>query len=166
VAGAQPALAARGSWGSIFRVDFRAHNPIGAIEIVVRGDAAHASFDNLTFADDRTLLATEDRGDALHEQLNIMDSVWAFDVRGKNLNPRRLLALGRDTEAAAVVAAGGEGDNEPTGLLFSNGSPTVRDLIGAPIETERTRGFVTQQHGMNQLWEFVFAERHGERPRR
>ncbi|HEY2852438.1 MAG TPA: hypothetical protein VGJ18_06300, partial [Gemmatimonadaceae bacterium] len=125
VAGAQPALAKRGTWGSIFRVDFHVRNPIGSIGIVVRGDAAHASFDNLTFADDRTLLATEDRGDPLHEQLGLLDSVWAFDVRGPKLNPRRLIALGDDSEAAAIVATGGEGDNEPTGLHVSDGDPSA-----------------------------------------
>src|SRR5262249_29283942 len=109
-AGAQPALAARGTWGSIFRVHFHDRNPMGKISIVVLGDKNHASFDNLTFADDHTLLATEDRGDGLHEQLDKLDSVWAFNVRGHNLDPRRLLALGEDSEAAAIVAAGGEGD--------------------------------------------------------
>src|SRR5262249_3800679 len=104
--------------------------------------------------------AAEDRGDALHEQLNLMDSIWAFDVRGPHLNPRRLVALGRDSEAAAVVAAGGEGDNEPTGLHVSDGDASIHGLIGTPVETNRTRWFFTQQHGMNQVWEFVFAERH------
>jgi len=166
-AGAQPALAERGTWGSIFRVDFHAHNPTGEISIVVLGDAAHASFDNLTFADEHTLLAAEDRGDGLHEQLNLLDSIWAFDVRGPHLNPRRLVALGRDADAAAVVAAGGEGDNEPTGLHVSDGASSIHGVIGKPVETHRTRWFVTQQHGMNQVWEFVFAEQrrgaHGER---
>ena len=52
------------------------------------GDAVHSSFDNLTFADTNTILATEDRGDTLHTQLNTLDSVWAFDVRGNGTNPR------------------------------------------------------------------------------
>jgi len=160
-AGNQPALAARGSWGSIFRVDFRGHNRIGEISILVLGDSAHASFDNLTFADNRTLLATEDGGDGLHEQLDKLDSVWAFDVRG-HLDPRRLLALGEDTEAAAIVAGGGEGDNEPTGLHVSDGDVSVRGLLGHAVDLKRTRWFVTQQHGMNRVWEFNFAEKHGE----
>ncbi len=63
-AGNQPALAARGAWGSIFRVSFTGHD--GTISIAVLGDAVHSSFDNLTFADSNTILATEDRGDALH----------------------------------------------------------------------------------------------------
>jgi hypothetical protein len=161
-AGNQPALAARGSWGSIFRVDFRDHNRIGEISILVLGDADHASFDNLTFADDKTLLAAEDRGDGLHEQLDKLDSIWAFDVKGHHLNPRRLVALGEDAEAAAIVAAGGEGDNEPTGLHVSDGDPSAHGLIGNHVDEHRTRWFFTQQHGVNQLWEFTFAEKHGE----
>lgn len=161
-AGGQPALAARGSWGSIFRVHFHDRNPIGKISIAVLGDKNHASFDNLTFADDHTLLAAEDRGDGLHEQLDKLDSVWAFNVRGHDLNPRRLLALGEDSEAAAIVAAGGEGDNEPTGLHVSDGDPSVHGLIGHAVNEKRTRWFVTQQHGKNQVWEFQFTERHGE----
>ena len=164
-AGAQPELAARGSWGSIFRVDFRAHNPIGTIEIVVLGDATHAAFDNLAFADERTLLAAEDRGDGLHEQLNRLDSIWAFDVRGEHRNPRRLVALGRDADATAAVLAGVEGDNEPTGLHVSDGVSSVAGLIGRPIEPSRTRWFVTQQHGLNQVWEFRFAGHRGEERR-
>jgi hypothetical protein len=162
-AGSRPDLAARGSWGSIFRVNFRDRNPIGTVAIVFLGDSRHASFDNLTFADDDTLLATEDRGDGLHEQLGFLDSVWAFDVRGHHTNPRRLLALGEDSEAAALVAAGQEGDNEPTGLHVSDGDPTVHGLVGQHhVDEKRTRWFITQQHGKNQVWEFHFTERHGE----
>src|SRR5262249_39904282 len=79
-AGNQPALAARGSWGSIFRVDLRSNRETGKISIFVRGDADHASFDNMAFADANTLLAAEDRGDMLHDQLNKLDSVWAYSV--------------------------------------------------------------------------------------
>src|SRR5262249_61143404 len=75
--GNQPALAARGAWGSIFRVDFPGDQAAGMISIVVLGDADHASFDNLAFTDTQTLLAAEDRGDGLHAQLNTLDSVWA-----------------------------------------------------------------------------------------
>jgi len=69
-AGNVPALAQRGAWGSIFRVDFPYGNPMGSIRLVVTGDANHASFDNITFATGQTILTTEDRGDTLHDQLN------------------------------------------------------------------------------------------------
>jgi secreted PhoX family phosphatase len=164
LSGEMPALAARGAWGSIFRVDLDRHNPTGTIRIVFLGDAAHAAFDNVAFADRCTLLATEDRGDGLHEQLNMLDSVWAFDVCGPHhARPRRLIALGRDTVATATVLGGADGDNEPTGLHVSDGDTSIRELLGRRLETEETRWFVTQQHGMNQVFEILPAERHGER---
>jgi hypothetical protein len=66
-------LAAGGSWGSIFRVDLNSDREAGSVS----GDAIHASFDNLTFADANTLLVAEDRGDTLHSELNRLDSIWA-----------------------------------------------------------------------------------------
>jgi len=154
LAGQQDALAMRGAWGSIFRVEFSGDNPYGETSIFFRGDADHASFDNLAFADTQTLLATEDRGDGLHTQLNRLDSVWAFDVRG-DVNPRRLLALGRDAVATQDVAQNGEGDNEPTGLLVSDGDPSPHQLLGKPGSPNAARWFFTQQHGMNQTFEIL-----------
>jgi Bacterial protein of unknown function (DUF839) len=151
-AGNVPALAARGSWGSIFRVDLDDDSETGKISIVVLGDQFHASFDNLTFADDNVLLAAEDRGDTLHDQLNTRDSVWAFDVTKKNVQAARLIALGRDPEAAPA----GEEDNEPTGLHFSDGAASDEGLIGAkPVDPGESRLFVTQQHGENVVWEVL-----------
>jgi secreted PhoX family phosphatase len=147
--GNTPDLAARGSWGSIFRVDLRENRNSGRISIFVLGDAAHASFDNLTFADTNTLMATEDRGDTLHAQLNTLDSVWAFSVSGRQ-SARRFIALGRD----ATSEAGGE-DNEPTGLHVSNGNPLSFGQPGSMLNLLGARGFVTRQHGDNVTWEFV-----------
>jgi len=76
LSGGQAQLAARGAWGAIFRLDFDADGNTGKISLFALGDATHSSFDNLTFADGRTLLVTEDRGDGLHRQLNLLDSVW------------------------------------------------------------------------------------------
>ncbi len=90
--GNQPALAARGAWGSIFRADFPGNSDSGAVSIVVLGDADHAAFDNVAFADTGLLLTTEDRGDSLHRQLNKLDSIWAFDIRRPvRLQPASLL---------------------------------------------------------------------------
>jgi hypothetical protein len=116
----------------------------------VLGDAAHSSFDNLTFADTSNILATEDRGDLLHTQLNTLDSVWAFDVRGNGTNPRRLIALGRD----AISETSGE-DNEPTGLFVSEGGVTETDVLGSQLNPQKARWFVTEQHGKNQVWEIT-----------
>ena len=80
-AGIQPELAARGAWGGIFRVDLNASRENGNISLVVLGDADHAAFDNMTFVDDKdTILVTEDRGDTLHDQLNKLDSIWAYKL--------------------------------------------------------------------------------------
>jgi hypothetical protein len=154
-AGNQPELAARGAWGSIFRVDMK--NDTGTISIVVLGDRDHNSFDNLTFADQCTLLATEDRGDTLHDQLDLLDSVWAYDICHPGPPAARLLAMGRDPESAAA----GDEDNEPTGLHVSDGDPSVKHLLGSSSTNmgnrSRWRWFVTQQHGDNIVYEIVKA---------
>lgn len=146
-AGNTPALAARGSWGSIFRVDLSEDRNTGTISIFVLGDADHASFDNLTFADDHTLLAAEDRGDTLHKQLNKLDSVWAF-ATDWSAGPRRFVALGRDS----ISITKGE-DNEPTGLHVSVGSTSGSELPGTLNNLDHPRAFLTRQHGENVLWE-------------
>jgi hypothetical protein len=153
-----PALPGRGSWGSIFRVDFpgedqstgkaNAHSGSGKISIFVLGDQFHAGFDNLIFVDPKTLLAAEDRGDTLHEQLNMLDSVWAYDVRKPNSQGVRFIALGRDAQSEVA----GE-DNEPAGVFVSDGDATVGAMLGNPINFQDRRIFFTQQHGDNQLWE-------------
>jgi hypothetical protein len=130
-------------------VDLAQDRNTGTISIFVLGDAVHASFDNLTFSDDHTLLAAEDRGDTLHEQLNTLDSVWAF-ATDRSSGPRRFIALGRDH--ASVL--GGE-DNEPTGLHVSVGGTSLADLPGTWNNLNQPRAFLTRQHGDNQLWEIV-----------
>jgi len=162
--GNQPALAARGAWGSIFRVDFPGNKPQGKISIVVLGDADHAAFDNLAFVDGQTLLAAEDRGDGLHAQLNTLDSIWAFDVRGGDTNPRRFVALGRDplsTIDAGLLGTPGyqnDGDNEPTGVHISNGDSSTQHLLGKPGKANQNRWFFTQQHGENVVYEVVSGD--------
>ncbi len=171
--GSTPALAARGAWGSIFRVDFSHSANDGVISIAVLGDADHASFDNLAFANHKILLAAEDRGDNLHTQLNKLDSVWAFrvgprrDDGGDDDDDRdqpfdaRFIALGRDPASeqdSILLGTPGfqnDGDNEPTGLHVSNGDPSVHGLLGTERNLEKARWFVTQQHGMNQLFEII-----------
>jgi Bacterial protein of unknown function (DUF839) len=165
--GQVPQLAARGAWGSIFRVDMKDDNGRGkgkngklpsddaTISIFVLGDQEHNSFDNLAFANDSQLLAAEDRGDTLHDQLQQFDSVWAFDV--KNKKTLRFIALGRDASAAGP----GIEDNEPTGVFVSSGSPTQDEMLGTKDSLDDARGFFTQQHGDNNVFEF-FRVRRGE----
>jgi hypothetical protein len=160
----EPELAARGSWGSIFRVDLNHDDQgqggakakprdDGTISIFVLGDAAHSSFDNLAFANEHQLLAAEDRGDTLHRQLNALDSVWVFDVdkRQPLAGALRFIALGRD----ALAAPDGEEDNEPTGLFVSNGSPRKDELLGTRKSLDGARAFFTMQHGRNDLFEIL-----------
>ena len=154
-----PELAARGVWGSIFRVDLDEDRNTGTISIFALGDAVHSSFDNLTFADDNTLLAAEDRGDTLHSQLNRLDSIWAYRVNDGSSS--RFVALGRDklseldVTLADVPGFQNEGDNEPTGLYVSAGGTTAATLPGTLANLNHPRAFFTQQHGENILWKIV-----------
>jgi hypothetical protein len=153
-AGIQPVLAARGAWGGIFRVDLDGSRENGNISLVVLGDADHAAFDNITFVDDRdTILVTEDRGDTLHDQLDRLDSVWAYKLnrqRPERSIVARFIALGLDNLAGVA----GEEDNEPTGVHMSDGDSTIHGLLGTrEFRTDQSRLFFTQQHGENNLFE-------------
>jgi Alkaline phosphatase PhoX len=152
-AGTDPVLAARGAWGGIFRVDLDTSRETGTISLVVLGDADHASFDNLTFVDDKdTILVAEDRGDTLHDQLNKLDSIWAYKLDKQHPTRNlvtRFVALGLDQLAT-------DEDNEPTGLHMSEGDDTINGLIGTKVfKKDRARLFFTQQHGENNLFEIV-----------
>jgi len=151
IAGTDPVLAARGAWGGIFRVDLDRSRETGHISLVVLGDADHASFDNLTFVDDKdTILVAEDRGDTLHDQLNKLDSIWAYKLDKQHPDRNlvtRFVALGQDQLAT-------DEDNEPTGLHMSEGDSTIGGLIGTKVfKKGNARLFFTQQHGENNLFE-------------
>ena len=151
--GSQPALAARGAWGGIFQVDLDQGRETGTISLVVLGDADHAAFDNLTFSDRRdTLLVSEDRGDTLHDQLNKLDSVWAYKLKDdpSRNTAARFIALGEDRMAPIATNE----DNEPTGLHMSDGDSTIDGLLGTrELNPDRAMLFFTQQHGENNLFE-------------
>ena len=154
IAGTDPVLAARGAWGGLFRVDLDANRETGSISLVVLGDADHASFDNITFVDDKdTVLLAEDRGDTLHDQLNKLDSIWAYRLNKQHPERNvvaRFVALGLDRVAGVL----GEEDNEPTGLHMSEGDSSISGLIGNRVfNTDQARLFFTQQHGENNLFE-------------
>jgi hypothetical protein len=151
IAGTDPELAARGAWGGIFRVDLDRSRETGHISLVVLGDADHASFDNVTFVDDKdTILVTEDRGDTLHDQLNKLDSIWAYKLNQQHPErsiAARFVALGQDPLAT-------DEDNEPTGVHMSEGDSTIQGLIGTKVfKKNHARLFFTQQHGENNLFE-------------
>ena len=158
--GRRPALAARGAWGSIFRVDLDESLATGRIGIAFLGDAEHSSFDNLAFIRGNILLAAEDRGDKLHTQLNRLDSIWAFNLARPGAAPVRFLALGRDDAStldahlldAATPGFQYDGDNEPTGLHCSDGDSRLAGLLGRGDPGD-ARLFFTQQHGENTVFE-------------
>jgi hypothetical protein len=159
-AGSQSTLAARGAWGGVFRVDLNADGNSGTISLVVLGDADHAAFDNITFVDDKdTILLAEDRGDTLHDQLNKLDSIWAYKLNRQHPERTivaRFLALGQDR----VAGVAGEEDNEPTGLHMSEGDSTIEGLIGTKtFKKDRAMLFFTQQHGENNLFEVFPLDR-------
>jgi len=169
--GGTPALAARGAWGAIFRVNFPEHSSQGTISIVVLGDADHASFDNISFLDERTFITAEDRGDGLHTQLNKLDSIWSYRLRDEGeddhdeVRDARFVALGRDPvseQDSILLGTPGfqnDGDNEPTGTHVSNGDTSVGGMLGTRRSLEGARAFFTQQHGMNQVWEIIRVDR-------
>ena len=156
---------------SVLRIDSRwAGSDRARVRTIVRGDAAHASFDNLAFLDEDTLLVGEDRGDTLHQQLNALDSLWSFDLHRSidsiSARANRLLAEGRDPEATADVANHeavppvtdqNEGDNEVTGVHVSDGSTSTDRIVGDedPGDEAGVRTFITQQHGENVTYEIV-----------
>jgi hypothetical protein len=160
-AGNQAALAARGAWGSIFRVDLDATRNTGTLSIFYLGDSDHAAFDNITFASGNFMFLTEDRGDGLHKQLGRLDSIWAFDVTQPSASPVRLIALGRDSASTVDAHLAGtagfqnDGDNEPTGLHVSDGDPTLAGLVGTAKPKTSARWFFTQQHGLNRVYEIL-----------
>ncbi len=149
LAGQVPDLQQRGAFGGIFQLDQgKKKDNEGTIKLIVLGDSAHNSFDNIAMGDSNTILLTEDRGDLLHDQLDTLDSVWAYPLTDL-ANPLRIVALGRDESAAGD----GEEDNEPTGIFVSNGERTKPDQLGTPTSLLGARGFFTQQHGDNTTYE-------------
>ena len=98
-------------------------------------------------------MLAEDRGDTLHDQLNKLDSIWAYKLNKQHPERNivaRFVALGLDRMAGVT----GEEDNEPTGLLMSEGDSSINGLIGTKtFKTDRARLFFTQQHGENNLFE-------------
>ena len=144
-----PALAARGAWGTIFRVHLNPSGNQGDISVASLGDSVHNSFDNVTFASPNKMLITEDRGDGLHDQLNTLDSVWEYRIGDPNAE--RFIALGRDPEATPPAAE----DNEPTGMFVSNGSIDLGSMYGTEANLVGARAFMTEQHGRNQTFEVV-----------
>ena len=180
-AGDEPGAAERAAWGALLRVDLpKAGADAGTVKAVVVGDQTHASFDNITFLDKRTVLVGEDRGETLHQQANALDSLWSFDL-GKglsqiNADAKRMIALGRDPESTgdtglrepAPIRTHNDGDNEVTGIHVSDGSTSPSGILGSELPSDAGVGrspwriFVTGQHGANITYEIVATKKkHG-----
>jgi hypothetical protein len=175
VAGDYPGAAERAAWGALLRVDMpNAGADTATVKALIVGDQTHASFDNVTFLDKKTVLLTEDRGDTLHQQANALDSLWSYDITKPlnqiNADAKRLVAQGRDPEATGDVAireptptpalTHNDGDNELTGIHVSDGSTGFDGILGAknPFNAggwSPWRIFVTGQHGANITYEIV-----------
>jgi hypothetical protein len=174
-AGDYPGAAERGAWGALLRVDMpKAGADTATVKAVIVGDQAHASFDNVTFLDKRTVLLTEDRGETLHQQANALDSLWSYDITKSlsqiNADGKRLIAQGRDPEATGDIAikepapptplTHNDGDNELTGIHVSDGSTSPSGILGAELPSNAGgsspwRIFVTGQHGANITYEVI-----------
>jgi hypothetical protein len=179
-AGDYPGAAERAAWGALLRIDMpKAGADTATVKALVVGDQAHASFDNVTFLDRKTVVVTEDRGDSLHQQANALDSLWSFDISKSldkiNADAKRLVAQGRDPESSGDVAirepapatplTHNEGDNELTGVHVSDGSTGFDGILGAKSPSNAGgsspwRIFVTGQHGANITYEIVATNAH------
>jgi Bacterial protein of unknown function (DUF839) len=148
--GSVAGLQARGAYGAVFELDLDHRQDKGNIHVFAIGDTTHNSFDNITFGDSNTMLVSEDRGDTLHDQLNTLDSLWAYPLA--QTPALRVIAQGRDVSATPVTVE----DNEVTGPHVSNGDHSIPGQIGTPgsIATG-ARFFFTQQHGDNNTYELI-----------
>jgi hypothetical protein len=173
--------AERGAWGALLRVDLpKAGADAGTVRAVVVGDQTHASFDNVTFLDKRTVLLSEDRGETLHTQANALDSLWSFDITKPldqiNADAKRLIAQGRDPESTGdsslreppPARTHNDGDNEVTGIHVSDGATSPSGILGSELPSDAGVGrspwriFVTGQHGANITYEIVATKKkHG-----
>jgi hypothetical protein len=166
-----------GGFGALFKLTQAGPSASsGVLRLVYNSDAVHTGFDNVAFADTKTLLVAEDAGDTLHTQRNALDSLWQFNVNASYGDPStpapvRILAQGRDPSAtldSGFQALGpssstgfqNEGDNEITGVHISDGDPTVFGILGAKTPRPFVAGsgwkaFYTAQHGDNVTYELI-----------
>jgi hypothetical protein len=160
-----------GGWGSLFKlVQSDPSADTGKISVFFKGNQNVTGLDNINFLGRDQLGAVEDAGDALHGQRNALDSGYSWsvgtDYSAASNQPVRWLAEGRDAPATIDSAMGGfgknDGDNELTGMLVSNGDPSVEGILGAKapnLGDTKWRWFYTQQHGDNVTYEILLAGR-------
>jgi hypothetical protein len=161
-----------GGFGSILELTQSPKSNDGSLRLSYLPDAAHSSLDNVTFYDKSHLIAVQDMGDAMHAQINALDSAFLFDVNADYSGggqPIKIVAEGRDPSATIDSGIGAtpgqgfqnEGDNEITGAHVSNGDPTADGLLGAATPRPFSHGwrvFFTHQHGDNVTSELIPAD--------
>jgi hypothetical protein len=163
-----PENAAAGGWGAVQKLVQRGPSAAtGKLELLYASTSVTSSLDNLTFLSRDMLAVVQDQGDALHGQVDALDSGFALDAGADFSNPAntpvRWLAEGRD--ASATIDAGNtfgknDGDNELTGVHVSDGDPGTNGILGAKAPNLFKGGwrwFYTQQHGDNPTYEVVPA---------
>jgi hypothetical protein len=157
-----------GGWGSIMKLAQSSPTAsTGTLTLLFKADETTSSFDNLAWLSRDQVTFVQDQGDLLHGQANALDSAFVLDANtdysSASNKPVRWLAEGRDPSATLDSSLGGE-DNEITGSTVSDGDPTTDGILGAKVPNlgdSQWRFFWTQQHGDNNTWEVVAADRHG-----
>jgi len=160
-----------GGFGSVFKYSQSSVSAnSGKLTLLYAADAAHSGFDNCTFLSKDHVAFVQDAGDTQHGQQNALDSAYILDVRADYSNPAnqpaRFIAEGRDTSAtldttfAGMTGFQNEGDNEITGIHYSNGDASTAGILGAKVPPSKLfqsgwRLFWTQQHGDNNVWELL-----------
>ncbi|MEP7055059.1 MAG: alkaline phosphatase PhoX [Actinomycetota bacterium] len=157
-----------GGWGAVFRLVLDEPGSMtGTLSPFALGDQAHTGFDNIAFASKNALAVVEDASDGVHTSRNALDSGYLYDASRNYADgtaPLRFLAEGRDPSATIDSALSGspgfqnDGDNEITGIHFSDGDASVGGILGAKVpHTFRAgwRAFYTAQHGDNITWELI-----------
>jgi len=160
-----------GGFGSVFKyAQSSVSANSGKLGVLYVADAAHSGFDNCTFLSQDHIVFVQDAGDTQHGQQNALDSAYILDVRADYSKPEnqpwRLFAEGRDASAtldttfAGIAGFQNEGDNEITGIHYSNGDASAGGILGAKVPPSKLfkggwRLFWTQQHGDNNVWELL-----------
>jgi hypothetical protein len=170
------ANAGLGGWGGVLKLTQNDPSATtGTLTPFFLGDQAHTGLDNITFVDKDWVAVVEDAGKTLHDRRSALDSAYLLqaDLKpGAAPVPFRFIGEGRDPSAtmdASVSPVGfgkNEDDNELTGIHMSDGSPTIKGLIGTKdpqyLNTHgksEWRLFWTQQHGDNPTYELVPSAR-------
>jgi hypothetical protein len=158
-----------GGWGGIFTLtQSKPGDATGTLKVFYVGDQAHTGLDNCAFIDTKHVAFSEDASDGVHAARAAFDSAYLFSTDtdyAHGAQPVRFLAEGRDpsaTEDNMLSALGNgfqnEGDNEITGIHYSDGDPGTDGILGAKepkLFKNGWRLFWTQQHGDNSTWEII-----------